>query len=279
MIPVFATLAKSLTGKVALGVAVATLGVGAAAAAGAEMPTLTSAGAAEETDEPSEELLDADIGEEPGGDQVGDETENTESEDTESEDTESEDTESEDTEEFTHGAVVSEFTQGTELVGCEKGQATAAVARGDVDPSSPTLTDDLAPYLAKCGETDEAESDGDESDDADGAEWKDVRDDAKAEWHHAKDEYVAACGDDDDDDSGDGEAEGGGDGADGRSPECDAMKAELKQLHSDGKDEWKAARDAEHAERKADRAEHRAEKVAAKSADKGKSGEGKSGKG
>ena len=287
MIPVFTMLAKSLTGKVALGVAVTTLGVGAAAAAGAEMPTLSSAGAAEETDESTEELSGADVGaefeDEQGNaeskdDEQGDaESKDDESENDESENDESENDESENDEESTHGAVVSEFTQGTELVGCEKGQATAAVARGDVDPSSPTLTDDLAPYLAKCGESgddpEDDESDDADSEDADGSEWKDIRDDTKAKWHEAKDEYAAACGDDDDAD--DDEVEAGGD--DERSPECDAMKAELKQLHRDGKDEWKDARDAEHAERKAERAESKAESKAERKAEKS-SDQGKSGK-
>lgn len=257
MIPLFTTLARSLTGKVALGLAVATLGVGAVAAAGAELPTLTPVDAADESGEPSDEMLDE------GGDgQTGDATNNERSDAATPDETEEQEDapagdeatpvdESEDGPDPTHGAVVSEFTQGTDLHGCEKGQATAAVARGDVDPSSPTLDEDLAPYIATCGDTGEKPDDAEAEDaaddeDADEAEWKDLRDDAKAEWHEAKDAYVAACGDDDTEDDDDGDDE--------RSPECDELQAEVEQLHRDGKADWKAARDAEHAERKAERA-------------------------
>ena len=256
MIPLFTTLAKSVTGKIVIGLTVATMGVGAAAAAGTELPSLTNAeAAAEESGEQTAE-------------ESGEQTEEQSGESSE-----------ESNAEPTHGDVVSAFTQETDLVGCEKGQATAAVARSDVDPSSPTLTDELAPYLATCGEAGADEDDAEEvlaeAQPTDGEGWKGLRDENKSTWHDAKDAFVAACGDDDDADA-DGDDAGEDDGEDAElSPECEAMKAELKQLHTDGRTEWHDARDAEHAERKAERAEGKAERAAAKASEKGGSGKGK----
>ena len=267
MIPLFTTLAKSVTGKIVLGLTVATMGVGAAAAAGTEMPSLTNAeAAAEESGEQTAEESGEQTAEESGEQTAEESGESSE----------------ESNAEPTHGDVVSAFTQETDLVGCEKGQATAAVARGDVDPSSPTLTDELAPYLATCvgagADEDDAEEVLAEAQPTDGEEdWKGLRDENKATWHDAKDAFVAACGDDDDADGGDtGEDAGEDDGEDAElSPECEAMKAELKQLHTDGRTEWHDARDAEHAERKAERAEGKAERAAVKASEKGRSGKGK----
>jgi hypothetical protein len=294
MIPLFTTLAKSVTGKIVIGLTVATMGVGAAAAAGTELPSLTNAeAAAEESGEQTAEESGEQTAEESGeqtAEESGEQTEEQSDEQTAEESGEQTEEQSDESSEEsiaepTHGDVVSAFTQETDLVGCEKGQATAAVARGDVDPSSPTLTDELAPYLATCGEAGADEDDAEEAlaeaQPTDGEEgWKGLRDENKSTWHDAKDAFVAACGDDDDADGDDtGEDAGEDDGDDAElSPECEAMKAELKQLHTDGRTEWHDARDAEHAERKAERAEGKAERAAAKAAkasEKGGSGKGK----
>ena len=71
----------------------------------------------------------------------------------------------------THGEIVSTFTRSTELEGCEKGQATAAVARGDVVPADDGTVDegDLAPYLEKCLSDDGDEPETDDVEEAEEA--------------------------------------------------------------------------------------------------------------
>jgi hypothetical protein len=162
-----------------------------------------------------------------------------------------------------HGTIVSEFTRNTMLTGCEKGQATAAIARGDVEPAGldeHALAAKLAPFVAKC------DDDADHADDADPADvdWKRVRDDQQAAWHDATAAFVADCADHDaDHDDDDHDADVGGEPERDEaqsSAGCRAMRDELKQFHEAGKSEWKAARDQEHAERAEAKAEKRAQR-------------------
>ena len=148
-----------------------------------------------------------------------------------------------------HGEIVSTFTRETELTGCEKGQATAAVARGDVDPTADDLDDLLAPYLERCDrgdDDDEADEDDEarEVDEASGGEavdWKTIRDEGRVARDEARQAFVDACGDDDDEGV-EGDDLDGDD--DEMSPECAELHAAAKQAHEDWKAEWHAARDA-----------------------------------
>ena len=174
MIPSFTALLSSVVGKVTVGVVVATTSVGAAAAAGAQIPFVPqdrppveestvvdepAVGVQPAADEPAAQLpAEATLGEE-ATDEVDDAAEG-------------------DPADPTHGEIVSTFTQTTDLEGCEKGQATAAVARGDVVPGEDgtVAEDELAPYLEKCRrgdveepETEEPETDAEEPSDRHGA--------------------------------------------------------------------------------------------------------------
>jgi hypothetical protein len=248
MTPTLSTLTKTVVGKTLTGLVVVSMSVGAAAAAGADVPILTSPdddGTEETASAADTSVVGDDIAE--NVDEGSDVGEGSEGEHPDN-----------------HGAVVSEFTRSTDLEGCAKGQATAAVARGDVDPLADSFADDLAPFLDKCGIVEASEPDASEAETEDGDEevdwktvktegrdgWHDLRDETKADWHEAKAAFVEACGDDDEDGGEDAGADGGED--DGElSDECRQMKDELKQLHRDGKAEWKAARDAAKAEWKA----------------------------
>lgn len=263
MMPTLATLLKTVAGKVVIGLTVVTMGVGAAAATGADVPVLMTAEAPDE-DSSEEESSEEESSEEESSEEESSEEESSEEESREESiekaSAEEEPGEDEPGEGPNHGTIVSEFTQGIDLTGCEKGQATAAVARGDVDPTAlddAELSEALDPFIAKCDRGDDgddsdedADEDNDEDSDDEGAdaEWKALRDEEKAAWHDAKSVWEEQCGDDEAEGSGDGD--GDGDDDDGMSAECRAGKTELKQQHKDGKDNWKAARDEAKAERK-----------------------------
>lgn len=209
MIPSITSLLSSLAGKIGVGLVVATTSVGAAAAAGAEVPFVSSptdeivAPATE--DETTEDTTDdwtEESTEETTEDWIEGTTEEsteetaedvTTEEETTEETTEDAATEEETTEEtdvLNHGAVVSGFVASTELEGCEKGQATAAVARGDIEPNEdgtidPALVDAYLADLGRClddeteDETTEDESTEDES--TDEADETDETDDDSAQ--------------------------------------------------------------------------------------------------
>ena len=165
MIPSFTSLISTIAGKVAVGLVVASTSVGAAAAAGADVPFVSSspspAVADEPVAEPADELVEEPV-EEPAAELAvvaAEEPADGEADDAVESEAVGERPEN-------HGAVVSGFVHETELEGCEKGQATAAVARGLLDPESETFEDDLATYLAdlgKCLDTDE-DTESDEMD-------------------------------------------------------------------------------------------------------------------
>ena len=164
MIPTLTALLQTITGKVVLGLTVATASVGAAAAGvpvpivqelvpGAEHAAVSEGRPADTTsDDNSEPDAEAD-GSEPeapaaaatavgaGAAVVGDEAEEGAAD------------------EPNHGEVVSEFATTTELEGCERGQAVSAVARGELDPQTDTFDADLTTYLDeldKCNDTEVA---------------------------------------------------------------------------------------------------------------------------
>jgi len=269
---------QTVVGKTIIGVVVVTVGVGAAAAGGADVPLLTSASADEvvepDDDEDSDdedsddESSDDDFAEQAGrdggdgdeGDDPQDDGDDADDDDADGDDADGDDADGDDADgddadgdgagasasvdtddEPNHGEVVSTFTQSTELTGCEKGQATAAVARGDVDPAADGLDEALAPYLERCTRDGADEADPDEIDpDGEVADWKQTRDEGRTIRDEARQAFVDACGDDDGDDD---EAEDAGD--DGElSSECIELHAAAKQAHEDWKAAWHAERDA-----------------------------------
>lgn len=153
MIPSLTSLLSTVAGKVAAGVVVATTSVGAAAAAGAPVPLLTPP-----EDRPPVEVVGEPAPDEPAADEegllaaaVGEPAVDEEPPTDEPEDP-------------NHGEVVSDFVASAEamgLEGCEKGQATAAVARGDLDPSDPDFEAELATHLDESGKCLDDESDED----------------------------------------------------------------------------------------------------------------------
>ena len=200
MIPSLTKLLATSAGKVAVGVVVATTSVGAAAAAGAEIPFVTQTEQSAEIgdDDQSEELVEepapeeepaAEPVEEPEEEPVDeseeefrDESEEEPAPEEESAGDEAEDAESD---EPTHGDVVSGFVHETELEGCWKGQATAAVARGDIEPDEtgaidPAAVDEYLGGLDKCGGdygVDDEEVDAADLDEDEGQESPDDGDD------------------------------------------------------------------------------------------------------
>ena len=224
-------LLKTLSGKTVVALLVVMSGVGAAAAAGADVPLVTSLATSpthstndEPAEEPAEEPADGDTSDEgvsgvvvdasalklgsdddddddenqsddedqSDGDDQGDDGAGVEQLDSEAGDVGDEIGEGDHPD--NHGEVVSTFTRDNplELEGCEKGQATAAVARGDVDPESDTIKDDLTPYLAKCGhggddESEESTADQGETPESTETEieWKTLRDEGREAVHLA----------------------------------------------------------------------------------------------
>ena len=197
MIPTLAAFLHTITGKVAIGVTVATASVGAAAA-GAPVPIVqelvpgheNSAVGSPDEDENEEDELAAtvdrsgDEGDENNGDE-GDANDGGEGDDDESsaelvaaaQELDEGGDEVEEGDDANHGEIVSTFATTTELEGCERGQAVSAVARGILDPESPEFDAELTAYvdglddLGKCQNTDEDEAEGEEeADDADEAE-------------------------------------------------------------------------------------------------------------
>ena len=268
---------QTVVGKTIAGVVVVTVGVGAAAAGGADVPLLRSAVADEsdEVDETGEDEIE--VGEPGDGEPVDGDSEDGEPGDGESEqgedagepaDGQDEADENDDEDDGdddgvddgdelasasvenddvdpNHGEIVSTFTQTTQLTGCEKGQATAAVARGEVDPTVPAdeLDELLAPFLERCARDGDEESEPSEEDDDPSAEgWKQTRDEGRAAVHEARQAFIDACGDDDDE-AGDAAA-ADGDDDDVRSPECEELHAAAKKAHDDWKAAWHAERDA-----------------------------------
>ena len=244
---------QTVVGKTIAGVVVVMVGVGAAAAGGAEVPLLTTASADESGDVADEEAEDdgddqvdekqgddaSDQDGSPAGDDAADGSDEAEEAEEAEELAEVDEVASPDeasSGEETHGDVVSEFTRTTDLVGCEKGQATAAVARRDVDPSAADLDEQLAPYLERCdGDGDDVQVD---ERDADPDGWKSTRDDGRAARDEARRSLVEVCGDEESDDAPDGEDDGG------KSAECQQLHEVAKQAHADWKDAWHAERDA-----------------------------------
>ncbi|MAT06090.1 MAG: hypothetical protein CL424_13710 [Acidimicrobiaceae bacterium] len=161
------TLLQTLTGKVIAALVVISTGVGAAAAAGAGVPLVPS------PDDGPVLVADESMPAEDGADGVdagGERDEDGARPKSASEPGDAEpdgDAPGELGDEVNHGAVVSEFTRSTALTGCEKGQATAAVARGDVDPSSTSFEADLTPFLERCSDDDAAGGAGDDEADGD----------------------------------------------------------------------------------------------------------------
>jgi len=175
MIPSLTALLSSVAGKVALGVVVATTSVGAAAAAGAEIPFVPQERPpVEESTAVEEPTVAAVAVEEQDADQAAAALQVEEPAVAEEESDEVDEVAEDTSPDPTHGEIVSTFTRSTELEGCEKGQATAAVARGDVVPAEDgtVAEDDLAPYLEKCltDDGDEPETDdAEETEEADEA--------------------------------------------------------------------------------------------------------------
>ncbi|MFP5486980.1 MAG: hypothetical protein ACLGHQ_01560 [Acidimicrobiia bacterium] len=120
-------LLSTVAGKVAAGVVVASASVGAAAAAGTPVPFTAPSEdrpPVEVVEEPAveEQTVEEPAVEEPAGDDGVDG----------------------ETEDPNHGEVVSQFATTTELEGCVRGQAVAAVARGDVEPGPDGTIDEAA---------------------------------------------------------------------------------------------------------------------------------------
>ena len=248
---------QTVVGKTIAGVVVVTVGVGAAAAGGADVPLLRTASADEvdESDDESDddESDDGDLetageldGPDDDDDDEGDVPHDEDGGDGAGDDGVAASASADTDDEPNHGEVVSTFTQSTELTGCEKGQATAAVARGDVDPSADGLEEALAPYLERCARDGDDEAGVDEADpddtDADGevADWKQTRDEGRAIRDEARQAFVDACGDDDEADDGVGAA---GDD-DEMSADCAELHAAAKRAHEEWKAAWHAERDA-----------------------------------
>jgi hypothetical protein len=276
-------LLKTLTGKTVVALLVVTSGVGAAAAAGADVPLLTPAGELADDGEPGDdgESDDGDGGGGGGGgdgapsqfaaepfslrsSSVEDEDEADEGEaqvDDANGDEERDDAAvgilgvpdgevDEGEHPDNHGEVVSTFARDNPLVleGCERGQATAAVARGDVDPGSATLEADLADHLAKCDGAGESEELAAVEDEATATtesdiDWQTLRDEGREAVHLAQQSFVEACGD------GDGSGETGEAGEAGEADgapmmdECRALLEAAKDAREAWKLEWKTARD------------------------------------
>jgi hypothetical protein len=150
-----ATFVSSVTGKVALGVAVTAAGVGTAQAAHVvDLPGAPRASQEEVVVEEtgSDELLVEDpdvttttVAEDP----APTDTEAPAIDETETDDPDAED--AVDTEDPNHGEVVSEFAHTTPLEGCERGQAIADLASGGRSSRVPSLDN--------CAKTDDTDDD------------------------------------------------------------------------------------------------------------------------
>lgn len=178
MIPSLTTLLSTAAGKIAIGVVVATTSVGAAAAAGAEVPFVSAPSEVAVTVEDTGEVDGSADAQAPADGPAEDSLATGESavqalelpagvdDDDVEEDAAVEGEDGERPE--NHGAVVSGFVHETELEGCEKGQATAAVARGDIEPGEDGSIDPAAvdAYLAESGKCLDDEVDDDEVEEA-----------------------------------------------------------------------------------------------------------------
>ncbi|MCB0965761.1 MAG: hypothetical protein KDB37_02905 [Ilumatobacter sp.] len=244
-------LLRTAVGKTVVALLVVTGGVGAAAAARDDLPMLS---AADEVDEPAEDVEPEDV--EPADDQNDDDQDDGDQDD-ENDDHDGDDDQddgegseepasleltAESDEEPNHGEVVSTFVHETELTGCEKGQATAAVARGDVDPTDADtdLDEALAPFVEKCSKGDGDLDAEDDAEPGDGTPWKQGRDDGRTDVDAARQAYVDACGDDESDESDEPKSE-----------ECQVLHDAMKQAHDAWKSSWHTARDEAKQQRRA----------------------------
>ena len=298
-------LLKTVVGKSIVGLFVVTSSVGVAAAAGADVPLLRSASVWPTHDDHEGEPGDDEAGEEESeapedgeADDPDDQDDAEQSGDEQSDEGESDQDEpdgddgeaallsavaaetpvDDDPEEDPaneHGQTVSEFARENplDLEGCAKGQATAAIARGDVDPSRYVDDDgvvvdedgfrsDLSDHSHndKCdfglaGEEPVEAADDLAVDDPVDDDWKGIRDDGRAVVQEAQAKFVACR---------QGEEEGAGGESTGEategeatddidepmSDECRGLLEDAKTARELWKQEWKGARDAAKAERK-----------------------------
>lgn len=208
MIPTLSTLLKTIAGKTILGLAVVSMGVGAAAAAGPHVfpPSDTHDDVQEEVvEQKADDAVDAD-----------DEEEAEEAEDAAEEAAEAAHAEDEGSEE-----------EGSEAKGPQEegSEEEGLEAKCPQDEVIAVETPDWKVVKTECRDA-----------------WHDMRDENQAEWLEAKDVFNELCGDDDDDDSAES-AEGQAEADVEMVEECRALKAELRDLKEMGKSEWKDARD------------------------------------
>jgi len=200
MHPVLHSVIRTAAGKAVMGIAVVGLGVGSAAAAGADIPLLVPADTTQ--DAPTCDDTTDPAGEATCGEQVSDDVtadvdtpdvdESPELDDVESGDDEADEAETDEADVATdpavdeqqtehpdnHGGEVSDFVHTTELEGCEKGQAVSELASGnaadhrnnterDHDPCQHGEGEDAASGAVDDTDTDEVADDADEADEAD----------------------------------------------------------------------------------------------------------------